>query len=60
VFPVLKQNLGGHRSKDDHEMGKVVIQCLVTQATDWYEQGIGKPILLHNKYPTRGGDYVEK
>lgn len=60
LFPELKQILGGHESKDDHEVGKVVIQCLVTQDADWYEQGIRKLILLYNKYPTRGGDYVEK
>jgi hypothetical protein len=60
LFPELKQNLGGHKSKDDHEVGKVVVQCLVTQAADWYEQGIGKLILLYNKYLTRDGDYVEK
>lgn len=48
------------QSKDDYEVGKVVIQCLVTQDANWYEQGIGKLILLYNKYPTRGGDYVEK
>lgn len=60
LFLELKQNLDGHESKDYHEVGKVVIQCLVIQASDWYEQGIGKLILLYNKYPTRGGDYVEK
>jgi hypothetical protein len=32
---------------------------MITQDRDWYEQGTGKFILLYNKYPTRGGDYVE-
>lgn len=59
LFPELKQIHGGHNSKDDHEVGKVT-HCLVTQDADWYEQEIGKLIFLYNKYPTRGGDYLEK
>jgi hypothetical protein len=40
MLPGLKQNLGHHKAKDQCEAETVVTVQLVTQAKDFYQQGI--------------------
>jgi hypothetical protein len=40
LFPALKENLDGHRFKDDRAVETVVTRSLVTRDTDYYRQGL--------------------
>jgi hypothetical protein len=40
----LKQNPEGRRFKDDREVETAVTRWMMTEGTDWYQQGIAKVI----------------
>jgi hypothetical protein len=43
-FPVLKQNLDGHRFKFDNKVETIVAQWLITKDADWYQDITGQLI----------------
>jgi len=49
MFPPLARNLGGHKFKDDCEVKTAVMQLLITQDMDLYQQEIKKLIPQDNK-----------
>ena len=57
--PALQQNIGGRKFKDQCEVGADKIRCLVTQGTEWYQQGLEKPVPRCDKCLSFGEDYVE-
>jgi hypothetical protein len=59
LFTALKQNLGGHKFKDDREVQTVVTRWLITQDTDWYRQWVEKLVTRYDKWLSCGEDYVE-
>ncbi|KAG8195681.1 hypothetical protein JTE90_003825 [Oedothorax gibbosus] len=60
LFLHLKKHLGGQRLQDDDEVKTVVMQWLTSQAADFYEEGIQKPVQRYDKCLNIGGNYVEK
>jgi len=58
MFPALKQNIGGHKFRDDCEMETVGAWWLMVQNPDFYEQKIEVLILWYGCLSC-GGDCVE-
>lgn len=56
LFPALKRNLGCHKSAREPA---AVIQWLITQNTDFYQQEIETFVPPYYKYFSFGGSYVE-
>jgi len=49
IVSSLKQNLGGHNIKCDCEVETEVLQWLITQGIDFYQQGTEKLIQQYEK-----------
>jgi len=59
MFPPPAQNLGGHKFKDDSEVKTAVMQLLIMQDMDLYQQEIKKLIPQHNKYLRCSNNHVQ-
>jgi hypothetical protein len=57
--PVLEQNNGGRKFKDQREVGADVTRWLVTQGTEWYRQGKEKLVPRCDKCLSTGDVCVE-
>jgi hypothetical protein len=60
LFSLLRQNIGGHNLKDDHDVETAVTRRLVTQDTDFCQRGIKKLVPRCDKSVSFGGEHVEK
>jgi hypothetical protein len=49
LFPAMKQNLVGHRFRDDRDVPTVATRWLITLYTDVCEQAIEKLVLRYDK-----------
>jgi hypothetical protein len=60
VFPARKQNLGGHKFKDDSKAETVATPLLTTLGTNFYQQGRETLFLRYDKYLKSGNDHDGK
>ena len=60
LFLHLKKFLGGKRFDDDGDLKDAVQECLTSQATAFYEEGIQERVPLYDKCLNINGDCVEK
>jgi ferredoxin-like protein FixX len=58
LLPKLKQNLGGHKFKDNQEVETAVTQRLIAQDMDLYQKRIEKLVTRYEKCLSCGGNYV--
>lgn len=60
MFLHLKKHLGGQRHDDDDGLKATVLQWLLSQAADFYDDGVQKLVARYDKCLNIGGNYVEK
>jgi hypothetical protein len=58
-FPALKQNFGKHRFKDDCKLETFMIKWLITQDTDFYQQGREELFPAYDKCLSSGRNCVQ-
>lgn len=60
MFLHLKKHLAGQRHDDDDGIKATVLQWLLSQAADFYDDGVQKLVARYDKCLNIGGNYVEK